>query len=187
MIKAVVFDIGGVLVSDPKFREFWRGVNGADRLRKEFGSGRISFNDFINKASKVMNLNRKKSIKKYKKAYTNIKLKRDVFKIYKKIKLDKYILSDTNPVHMNYLKKNFNHVIKPAKKAFFSPETKMRKSEIKTFRFLIKKINKKPKEILFIDNMKENLKNANKLGINTILFKNTKQLVKDLRKFDIKI
>ena len=36
MIKAVIFDIGGVLIEDPKFREFWKSIEGTADLRKKF-------------------------------------------------------------------------------------------------------------------------------------------------------
>ena len=45
----------------------------------------------------------------------------------------------------------------------------------------------KPEECIFIDDLKETLKPARKLGMKTILFRNNKQLVRDLRKFNIKI
>lgn len=58
-IKAVVWDIGGVLLEDPKVGEFWKGKKESKELRKKFGSGKISINDFIKKGSKILNISQK--------------------------------------------------------------------------------------------------------------------------------
>ena len=53
----------------------------------------------------------------------------------------------------------------------------------------IKKKDKdmKNKEVLFIDNQEWNLKPARKLRMKTILFKDNKQFVKDLKKLGVSV
>ncbi len=69
------------------------------------------------------------------------------------------------------LYKNFDDII-------VSCDAGMRKPNPEIFKLLIKKIGVKPKNILFIDNQVWNTKPASKLGINTIVFKDNKQLFK---------
>jgi len=186
MIKAIIFDMGGVLRKDADVKGFWKGSIASKKLRIKFGTGLISVKEFVKKGAKLLNLTEKEFLKKYKKEYGKIKLKKDVFKIYKKIKLDKYILSDNNPIHHSFEKKKFNKIFKIAKKNFLSQEIGMRKNTKKIFKFVLKEIGVKPKETIMIDNRPDCLSYAKKSGLNTILFKNSNQLKKDLKKFNIK-
>jgi len=71
-----------------------------------------------------------------------------------------------------------------------SLNTKTKKPQLKIYKILIKKLNKKhipPKETVFIDNEQKNLVPADRLGIKTILFKNNKQLIKALRNLGVNI
>ena len=67
-----------------------------------------------------------------------------------------------------------------------SHKLKLQKPSRAIFRLLIKKSRVNPKEILFIDDLERNTKAAEKLGIKTILFKNPKELKKDLKEVGIK-
>lgn len=69
----------------------------------------------------------------------------------------------------------------------FSSEVGMMKPEKQIYRYLLKKINRKPQQCLFIDNNSENIRAAKKLGINIILFKSEAQFKKELKKFGINI
>ena len=62
-----------------------------------------------------------------------------------------------------------------------------RKTEKAGFEFLIKKLGVKPKEIVFLDDSEKNLKSAGELGINTILFKNEEQLIRELKKLGVDV
>jgi len=72
-----------------------------------------------------------------------------------------------------------------AKEVFLSHEIGLRKIDPKTFGFLIQKIGLNPKNILFIDDLSEHIERAKKRGIQTILFKNSSQLIVDLKKLGI--
>lgn len=56
------------------------------------------------------------------------------------------------------------------------------KSDPKAYIELSKKIGVQPKEILFIDDTKENIEAAKKAGLNTIHFKSTDQALKEISK-----
>jgi len=60
-----------------------------------------------------------------------------------------------------------------------SCEQRMRKPNTLFYKLLIKKLKVKPSEILFIDNQTWNIKPAKKLGLKTILFKDNGQLSKN--------
>lgn len=183
MIKAIVFDIGGVLVENPKYGEFWENVGGSEELRKSLGMGEISVREFIKRGAKMKNTSEENFLKKYKESYWTGNLIRDVFEIYKKIKLKKYIFSDTNPIHLEYLQNNFKGIFDIADKSV----TDKRKSEDDSYNELIKKIGLSASEILFIDDKKKYLDKAKNFGIKTILFESAEQLIKDLKGWGIEI
>lgn len=68
-----------------------------------------------------------------------------------------------------------------------SCEDGLRKPDKKAFEFILKKLKTEPEESLFIDDKQENLDAAEKLGMKAILFKNNRQLIKDLKKLGVKI
>ncbi|MDO8517413.1 MAG: hypothetical protein Q7S33_04805 [Nanoarchaeota archaeon] len=182
MIKAIVWDIGGVLVEDPKVDDFWKNKSDSKELRKEFGSGKLSATEFIKKGSKLLDVSEEKFLENYKKAYFSIKLIKNSFEIFKKSKIPNYILSDTNPLHTDFLEKNFPDLFSNCKKTFLSTYTGHRKSEPKTFKFIIEQLKLKPNEILFIDNKEEFTKEASRLGIQTIHYKDSENLKKEINK-----
>jgi len=187
MIKAVVWDIGGVLIDNPNIRNFWQKKKSSRKLRNEFGSGKLSKKEFIKRGAELLGMSQKKFLEGYKRAYLSMDLIKEGLDAYKKTKVNKYILSDTNPIHGDFLKKNFPQIFKKAKKVFLSYEIKLRKDRDKSepFKFLAKKLKINPEEILFIDDTSENLENAKKAGIKTVLCDNPKELKNKLEKYRI--
>ncbi|MCX6742116.1 MAG: HAD-IA family hydrolase [Candidatus Pacearchaeota archaeon] len=187
MIKAIIWDIGGVLGEYIGNCNFWKNVKEEAReLRDKFGSSKMSAEEFIEKGSKLLNMNKEDFLKGYK-DYTAIRLNEPAIKIYKKIKIDKYILSDVSPLFRADRAEFFKGVCELAKETFWSTDIKMRKSSIEAFKFVLKKINRKPEEVLFIDDVKELTDRAKSLGINTIHYQNPEQLKLELKDFGIKI
>ena len=187
MIKAVIFDIGGVEVNNVKIKDFWKNKSRSKKIRYDFGTGKLTIKQFIKKGGQLLCLPEKEFLKEYKKAYDKIKTHKGVIKIFKKIKLNKYILSDNNPLHTQFIKESHKEIFKTADKVFLSQKMGMRKDKVATFKFVLKKIKRKPGETVMIDDEESNLRHARKLGMRTILFKNARQLKKDLKKFGINI
>jgi len=186
MIKAVVWDIGGVLLTDPKIGEFWQNKEGAKELRKEFGLGKLPVQDFVVKGSKLLNLNQNKFLESYKRAYFSIEPIKDTSQIYENMKADKYILSDTNPIHLDFVKKNFPKIFEMSKKNYFFSEIGLRKDSKEVFEFVLEDIGLDSKEILLIDNKREIADLSKNTGWNAIQFVNAEQLKQDLKRYNVK-
>lgn len=66
-----------------------------------------------------------------------------------------------------------------------SGEEKMRKPSKEFYQRLLDRYNLKPDEVLFIDDNLRNIKAAQEMGMKTLLFKNSEQLKKDLAEMKI--
>ena len=147
----------------------------------------INSQEFIDKASKMLQIPEIKFIEEYGKAYFPIRKINKVFNIYKKLKLKKYLFSDTNPIHLEFIKKKYSEMFKLADNIFMSSRIGSRKNQLASYKHIITKLQFRPSQILLIDDKQDVLDLAWRLGMKTILFKNNKQLVKSLRKFGVKI
>jgi putative hydrolase of the HAD superfamily len=61
----------------------------------------------------------------------------------------------------------------------------MRKPHAKIYKYALRELHAKPKETIFIDNMRENVDGANEVGITGVKFDNYNQLVTDLRRLGV--
>ena len=193
-IKAIVFDIGGVLakenyskksldehylISVHKYMARKLKINldswfdSIDSLYAKAIEGIISREKAIDGMANNLKINKIFLIKYFKKAYKrslkeNKALYKIAFKLKKNYKIailsDQWYLSKDVFVKKKNMEK-FDQVI-------ISCDVGMRKPGLKIYQLLIKKLKLKPAEIVFIDNREFNLKPAEKLGMKTILFEN---------------
>ncbi len=197
-IKAIIFDVGGVLAKvnkspldyvaeklniEPKLLLKKRDPE-YSLLRK----GKLNKKIALSKISKKLKIHRKKlevSLygafrKTHKKNNSIINLARKLKRNYKIAILSNQIIIQDEVMRKIGLYKSFNLIILSYKSGSAKPE-------LKIYKITLKKLKSKPKECIFIDNKKENLSPAKKLGIHTILFKNKNKLIKDLKKLGVEI
>jgi glucose-1-phosphatase len=203
MIKIIIFDIGGVIVSPEiekidklmadylrinpaKFKIFW------EKYQSDLSEGKISLLEFYSKASERFGLKKnlgRKIIEKH-------------FSIFRKIikNLNKEVLSVVGELKNNYrvvcLVNAELDVIPLVKKrgiydyfqrAYISAKLGMKKPDKKIYLTILDDFKLKPKEAIFIDDKKENVNAAKKLGIIGINYKYGENLEKKLRSLGIKI
>lgn len=210
-IKAVVFDVGGVLALNKKpiliksKKSVIHSLGVHEYISKKLGlsldqwfdssdvyytmafEGHISEKETLKIISRNTKTPEKKLkkiiIKAYKKNFKqNKKLYGFAFKL-KKMGYKIAILSD-----QWYLSKEAVILEKYSKKfdaVVVSCDVGTRKPHPEIYKILIKKLNLPAKEILFIDNQEWNLKPAKKLGMKTLLFKNNEKLFEDLERLKI--
>ena len=93
------------------------------------------------------------------------------------------LLSDTIPSHTEY--KMVKGMYDDFRVKIFSYKVGLLKPDPKIYKLTLKKLKLQPKETVFIDDKIENVRAANELGMNGILFKTAKKLQKDLIKLKV--
>jgi len=208
-IKTIIFDVGGVLALGRKSfflkNHSSKGVHEymAKKLRISLDTWFDSIDTIYaeaiegkaskEKALEVMSKNNKifgdKLERLFVRAYRkNFKQNKRLYKLAFKLKEKGYriaILSDQWQVSKEALMpekytSRFDTII-------VSCDVGFRKPNPKIYELLFKKLKTHYKNSVFIDNRDWNLKPAKKLGIKTILFKNNRQLIKDLIKLGVEI
>ena len=205
-IKAVIFDVGGVLALSKNPIIIRRQGNRTfgvhefiarklkisldqwfDSIDTEYSDsieGKISKEKVLSIISKNVKTPKRKLQKIILKAYKkNFKQNKKLYKFAFKLKKQGYkiaILSD-----QWYLSKQAllpEKISKKFDKIIISCDIGVRKPNLKIYKILLKKLNLPAENCLFIDNQEWNLKPAKKLGMKTILFLNNKQLFRQLSK-----
>lgn len=199
-IKALIFDVGGVLrlghhsFDHPKVHNFVinklkidldRYLDAIDTAYTDSIVGKISEKKALEIMAKNLETIKPKKlgklyIKAYKKYYVlNKELLKFVFKKKKQgykiaILSDQWYLSKKALFSKDFYNK-FDATI-------VSCDVGLRKPDKAIYKLVLKKLKLPAKETLFIDNRDWNLTPGKKLGMKTILFKNNKQAIKEIEK-----
>jgi len=196
MIKAIIFDYGGVLSTighlSPVAKKFSYRFK---KDSKEFDKlihynwklarvNKISSDMFWKNTSKYLGMDKEKFRKEFISYY---KFRKNAFRLIKKLKKN-YKLG----LLSNNIKDWLGEIIKHHKlnEIFYVIDTsykfKIAKPDIRIFKDEIKKLKVKPNECIYIDDLEKNIPPARKLGMKTILFKDVKQLKKELKSYGVK-
>ncbi|MGB3149975.1 MAG: HAD family phosphatase [Maribacter sp.] len=197
MIRNIIFDFGDIFINLDKeavYKEmskfgFTALTPELDTLAKQYEIGAISTGDFISSLERIFP---KATSKMITEAWNSIILdfpKRRLkfiehLKREKKYKL--FLLSNTNELHIDYVIKTVGMEHYKRFKACFeefylSHEINLRKPNAATYQFVIDKNKLKPADTLFIDDTKENIAGAEKLGIRCWHLEVGKEDVTDLK------
>ena len=93
---------------------------------------------------------------------------------------DKYEFSILTNCPGNFSKKLEAEKISDLFKVVVNPDDFVRKPDPEAYKKLLEEVNKKPEECLFIDDSAMNVRAARDLGIESVLYKNNKKLLKFL-------
>lgn len=195
MLKAVIFDLGGVVFEDGTkklvsklaqktgkptrfFEEIFLGPKSY-----EYRANKISGNEYFEwVAEKIGNGFSPDEINlMWVSEYVEIPGMRDLIKDLKKKGLKVSVLSDNVPERINYLEDKYGF------KGLFddmvlSFEVNMTKPSDEIFRLAIKRLDVLASESIFVDDKVDNVNAAIGLGLKGILFQNAEQLRNDLLK-----
>lgn len=188
MVKNLVFDFGGVLLDlhfDKCMSEFWRLGFAADDINKDVFSsgifqqmniGTIDPLDFVRqlkKLSKSPSVSDGEIVKAWNMIIGRIPPQRfEALKILEN-QYDIYLLSNTNVLHWDYSLENVweyegQLFTSHFKRIFLSCEMHKEKPNADIFEELIDEAKILPSETLFIDDSKDNVEAAAKLGIHAL-------------------
>jgi FMN phosphatase YigB (HAD superfamily) len=176
MIKAVIFDIGNVLLSFDFGRVLRRivphcGVNPADfstrlePLKMDLESGRISADAFLDRASVALAYRGERSelVRAWQEIFEPIeKTHRLVDGLASRFPL--YLLSNTNNLHAEYFMGEYP-VFRRFKDRVFSHEAGLMKPDPGIYRHALEKFGLEAGEAFFVDDLAENVEAARGEGI----------------------
>jgi len=203
MIKAIIFDVGDVLIhedpSESRKRICSKFNLDLDRLKEyskknlEFShKGLLHYNDFFKNFLKQesSNANYLDLVKEWVKARNRYsKINYQLLKIIKKLKKHYFIGLLTNSTNLNdkAIARRLIYKLFPFK--ILSNKVNHMKPEKEIYEILIsklKKINIRPEETIFVDDREVNMVIAKEKRIDTILFKDNKSFLGELKSRGIK-
>ncbi len=198
MIKAVIFDFGGVLIDNPSEGIFSYCANALGVSREalyelvkrkfehDFQKGTLPEDEFWEKACAELGA-KKPAVSSlwgdaFRHAYSP---KQEMFSLIKQLKKNGYktgILSNTELPAMGVYHEQGYDVFDVI---ILSCAEKTRKPERRIYEIALKRLNIKPPEAIFIDDKIENIEGARNLGIAGILFQSPKQVKKELAAYQL--
>lgn len=200
MIKAIIFDIGGVSIYDnpmPFFSKLEKkhGVSkekiykytfDTNEWTKQYNKGLISEKELW-KRLESKGILKKEILNEIRKNWRSfLKSIPGTIKIVKKLKkkYKVYALSNVDKGTVAYMKKQYK-IYNLFHGVALSCDVGMVKPEPGIYKFVLKKFNLKHNECIFIDNRPKNIRGAARAGIKSILFTSPEKLEKELRRFGI--
>jgi putative hydrolase of the HAD superfamily len=197
MIKAVLFDLGGVYfedgtdkflkilskTTDKPYEELYPIFRKGKSL--EYRKNKITGKEFFNWAAKKLDtkLSGNELNRMWVSQYTEIPGIKQSIKKLKKRGIKVTILSDNVPERIIFLQKKycfldlFDDIV-------LSYEVNLTKASTKIFKLALSRIGiKHPKDVIFVDDREVNLKVAKKMGIKTIQYTSIRKLQQELDRY----
>lgn len=119
----------------------------------------------------------------YKKETASINLELINFIELLKEKYNLYLFTDTIDIHDKY--NSQRNIYNKFTKVFKSYKEKLKKPDKEAYLNVLNKINAKPNECVFIDDLEKNVRAAVRVGVKGIVYKNFKQLKNELGRMGI--
>jgi len=195
MIKAVIFDYGGVIkVAHPFFKglsEVW-GISDEDfrqtkEKRRPFSmqasKGLLDEKQYLQKVFEILGKKAPDNCtEKFKQNYREtFEFFPDIAKLIKKLREENFktaVLSNIFRFEADVIREK--HGYDGFDSLILSCEVGMMKPEPEIYSLAVNKLEIKPEECIFVDDKEENLVPANKMGMKTVLAKNPKQIIKEV-------
>lgn len=176
--KAVYADIKNALqLDDATFDRFWR------EYLPLYGAGKVTEAQLWEKAHRELGI-REVSEKENLLGREFAKMTEVYAEVLEKVgelknrKFKVAILSNTNDSHSKIMRQN--KIFEPFDHVFLSHVIGIRKPDPRIFKHVLKELNAKTNETLFIDDTPENVESAKKIGMKTILARSSAQIAKEI-------
>lgn len=196
MIKAIIFDIGGVLLKG-RFEEVYKklaenlGVDSEKlgelqgKYQQEMLNGEISAEKFVNIIKDEFDL-KLDVLKIWKESYLEVmSINEELLELADNLR-EKYrvaVITNAPKLHAQINKERglFSHF----DPALISCDIGLVKPQKEIFELVLVKLSLKVDECVFIDDREKHLSIPREMGFQIIHFRDNQQLIKDLRKLDI--
>lgn len=197
MIKLIIFDVGGVIlhfndriyknIISKKFKINYRALsNVIDPILFDMDVGKASMT-YLEKTMKTK-FHLSKNDLAWNSTYQRIaKVDPKMIALIRRLSKKYEIAMLTNTCRSRYVYALHKFIDKDLFDGrFASCYLGMRKPDARIFKYVLRIMNCKASESIFIDNMRTNVLGANKVGICGITFKSSSQLIDEMKAFGIK-
>ena len=189
-IKAIIFDVGGVLVKETSKHLYKRLAEalGIDyQALYEFRSnyskrlllGKMRPEEFASLAEKKFMV--ENFLKEWEEAYLQLPINYELLELVKQLRRDYRVSIISNIISIqakiNYkrgLFNGFNPIVLSCDVGYAKPDKEI-------YRIALNRLNLNPEACVFIDDREANIQAAKELGISSILFKDKEQLEEELK------
>lgn len=201
MIKAGIFDIGGVLLdwsNRPMFDDIINTLQITDEVLAKYwdahirllGEGKITEDEFWKRFIKDANVTvalPKKSLflREFEKRFHVNEDVRDIVKAMAKQGYPVALLSNTIDPHLSFMRTT--HLFDLFDVLIFSNEVGYEKPAPEIYQAALEKLHVKAEETLFVDDLLENVEGANAVGIHGILFEGASYLQEKLEELGVEV
>jgi putative hydrolase of the HAD superfamily len=199
MIKALIFDLGNVLIffdwkiAERRLNEIQEGLGTLttkflkenNSIIKNLEKGKLTEDEFLNMIKSHLNskIDKITIAKIFSEIFwENSELTKLLPELRKNYKL--FLLSNTNIIHRKFGWDHYNF-LKNFDKLFLSYEVGFAKPEEEIYQLVIHSIDLNPSEVLYIDDIEEYVNAAKNLGWNAVQFKSNEKLIEDLKSFNV--
>ncbi len=198
MIKAVIFDMGGVLIGNgiEKFYEKLAEKLGIDtdffilfekRYHEKMIRGELEAKGFIDMIKKEFNPEGD-VLREWKEVYREARpVNGDLIQLIKRLKKGYSVSLISDSSDLNHDINNERGLYSYFESPVVSCDTGVTKSQREIFEIALEKLDLKPEECILIDDREEHLEIPKGMGFRTILFRNNRQLAEDLEKLGVQI
>jgi HAD superfamily hydrolase (TIGR01509 family) len=202
MIKAILLDLGGVYFTDGKkiasrkiAEKFHLDTNrvaevlaGDSDIGKKYRRGEITFEEFWEEAKKrlLIDASSEELNKIWFESYEPIAETIEIVGRVKKKGIKLYYLSDSVKERVDYMDEKYKFRDN-FMGGILSHEVNLTKKDgPRLFRLAVEETRERSEDVVFVDDVWDNVETAIGLGMKGIHFKNPKQLEKDLKKLGLK-
>lgn len=199
MIKAIIFDMGGVMLQNRMTNVYLQlaidlGVDGQLLVqlvkdnRQSFMDGTYSGEGFAAFIKEQYNLSVKIEdiVGWWRQAFSDLmQVNRELYEVLPKLSQHYIVCMVTDVPALHAQINRERQLYAPFKPCILSCEVGLVKPQVEMYQLAIKQLALEPSECIFIDDKQGNIEAANKLGFKTILFENNQQFLNDLRNFGV--
>ncbi len=198
MIRFIIFDLDGVII-DFSWRQYIDykskilGMNSetfADTflpLKEQWDLGEITLSELESSLAHKLGVKKKEIgvLNGFEKlGKPNMDIRELIFHLSKRYKIG--VITNVGSSRFKIEKRSYINDL-PLNGIVASCYLKVKKPDPRIYMHALRRFKASPKEVVFIDDTEENVIAARKLGIISIVFNNPAQLLRDLKKYDIKL
>jgi len=201
MIKAIIFDVGNVLIhfdavrsarrfarqAKVPFGKVWRHFF-TSRIEKAYTRGEITTREFYRHAKRAFNS--KVDFATFSRLWNDIFwANKGIHPILTRLsrRYPLYLISNTNALHFSHVRQRFPEVFRHFRRTFPSHIVGRRKPDPRIYWRVLKTIRLQPQETIFIDDMPRFIEAARRIGMNGVRFRSNAQLRRELRRLGIEL